>query len=432
MSAPTVNDVLRVFKEIESLSSDQESLVDPVGEAVEDDESLLQVLEVIDLVKFAIFGGPERKEGEGDALSDDGLINPTHLDYLDAESYNRFNQVISEVRECFRSEAVASIDSARELVNRFAGLPVRFNVFEALALQQSEAAYQSMLAWLLTPGESHGVGDSFFRYFLALIGISDRGRIFEFNRPLSAVVMEEVSWDVPTDEDFAPLGAGAMSAKSYRLRVDILVILPGTVIPIELKVKATESLYRFRKMKWNQTALYAEMFRSMLQAKKEGNIALSEVKDVANSLTGWSRSLRQVLDSTPSPSVSEAYLNQGNARILPVLIHPRNSCVVRSQRIGEREGEHGWPVRHVRWLDVQYVVERLIQEQDFEGPQRNILQSFRSTILGSAAEDSLLQVVEDLRLRVSDRRLIERFPVEYTLRLEEANNAINCVDECSR
>ena len=42
----------------------------------------------------------------------------------------------------------------------------RFNIFRVLRAAKHEIRHSNMLAWLLTPDESHGLGDRFFRRWL--------------------------------------------------------------------------------------------------------------------------------------------------------------------------------------------------------------------------------------------------------------------------
>jgi hypothetical protein len=43
----------------------------------------------------------------------------------------------------------------------------RFNVFDVLGRPRLEQAHSNFLAWLLNPGEAHGLGDKFLRQFMA-------------------------------------------------------------------------------------------------------------------------------------------------------------------------------------------------------------------------------------------------------------------------
>ena len=45
----------------------------------------------------------------------------------------------------------------------------RFNIFRVLRAAHHEIRHSNMLAWLLTPDESHGLGDRFFRRWLMQI-----------------------------------------------------------------------------------------------------------------------------------------------------------------------------------------------------------------------------------------------------------------------
>ena len=42
----------------------------------------------------------------------------------------------------------------------------RFNVFDVLRYSEYEIRHSNVLAWLLKPGETHGLGDKFLRRFL--------------------------------------------------------------------------------------------------------------------------------------------------------------------------------------------------------------------------------------------------------------------------
>ncbi|MEE9293848.1 MAG: PD-(D/E)XK nuclease family protein [Phycisphaerae bacterium] len=43
----------------------------------------------------------------------------------------------------------------------------RFNLFGVLKIEKAEIRHSNVLAWLLTPGETHGLGDTFLRRFLS-------------------------------------------------------------------------------------------------------------------------------------------------------------------------------------------------------------------------------------------------------------------------
>src|SRR5687768_4176985 len=50
----------------------------------------------------------------------------------------------------------------------------RFNIFRVLRCEHGEIRHSNMLAWLLKPDESHGLGDSFLRRWLVRV-VQDSG-----------------------------------------------------------------------------------------------------------------------------------------------------------------------------------------------------------------------------------------------------------------
>ncbi len=51
----------------------------------------------------------------------------------------------------------------------------RFNLFNVLKIDRAEIRHSNVLAWLLTPGESHGLGDVFLRRFLSRLLMENDG-----------------------------------------------------------------------------------------------------------------------------------------------------------------------------------------------------------------------------------------------------------------
>lgn len=45
----------------------------------------------------------------------------------------------------------------------------QFNIFRVLGIEDAEIRHSNMLAWLFTPGESHGLGDRFLKQYLMLV-----------------------------------------------------------------------------------------------------------------------------------------------------------------------------------------------------------------------------------------------------------------------
>ncbi len=345
----------------------------------------------------------------------------------------RVHDVVRRARTCYRTQTLASLETAEELVQRFAGLPVRFDILSTLRVETSESIYRDVLAWLLRPDETHGLGDQFLRRFLARLGISGRGVIFDFTRQVPAATLRELSWTIPASEDFALINestVGGSARHQRRLRVDLLVLIPGTIIPIELKVHASESEYRFRDRLWHQAALYGRMFELMLSSLRDASRPKPNLLERTED--GWRSALQEMLASQEVLRQHKQFLQGGDARVVPVLVHPRKCCLTAEQPIGRRKGEHKRMVRHVRWLDIESMVADLVENADIEAPQHNVLQSFRTAILRFAGESDLVDVLEDLRLRVAQPGLVARFPVEYADHLEDALAQIIEIETCAR
>ena len=77
------------------------------------------------------------------------MPNPTSPD-IDVETERALTQLVMNCPELTELEALLS----------------RFNIFRVLRAAHHEIRHSNMLAWLLTPDESHGLGDRFFRRWL--------------------------------------------------------------------------------------------------------------------------------------------------------------------------------------------------------------------------------------------------------------------------
>lgn len=116
----------------------------------------------------------------------------------------------------------------------------RFNALRVLGVQQGELRHSNVLAWLLTPDESHGLGDRFLRRWLLKV-------IYESDIPHSAV---------PTLVRVAAQPFSLIRVTREWRSIDVLVELElpdkqRWVVAIENKVKAKESpkqLERYRKL----------------------------------------------------------------------------------------------------------------------------------------------------------------------------------------
>ena len=66
----------------------------------------------------------------------------------------------------------------------------RFNVFKVLRYAEFEIRHSNVLAWLLTPGETHGLGDKFLRRFME--SLAPRPRILKSDFAMEPVKVKEV------------------------------------------------------------------------------------------------------------------------------------------------------------------------------------------------------------------------------------------------
>lgn len=66
----------------------------------------------------------------------------------------------------------------------------RFNVFKVLRYAEYEIRHSNVLAWLLTPGETHGLGDKFLRRFME--SLAPRPRILKSDFAMEPVKVKEV------------------------------------------------------------------------------------------------------------------------------------------------------------------------------------------------------------------------------------------------
>ncbi len=79
----------------------------------------------------------------------------------------------SKVNIRMQMNLMVSDPDFRELQN-FMG---RFNIFRVLGVEQMEIRHSNMLAWLLTPGESHGLGDNFLKSYLMSVSNHAENRL---------------------------------------------------------------------------------------------------------------------------------------------------------------------------------------------------------------------------------------------------------------
>jgi hypothetical protein len=128
----------------------------------------------------------------------------------------------------------ALLAEAAATLARFDGLPVCANLLSVTGQDHLELAHSAVLAWLLQPDESHGLGDAMLRQLLAR---SRAGIPLALqDAPLVARVTREL-----------PLDSG---------RLDIAGILPNAVFFIEVKVDDVEHSLAWRNSTGGQSLIY--------------------------------------------------------------------------------------------------------------------------------------------------------------------------------
>jgi len=111
----------------------------------------------------------------------------------------------------------------------------QFNLFRVLKIEKAEIRHSHMLAWLLTPGESHGLGSLFLRRFL------------------SRLLMENENVEVsltPAKVELMPLDDVEVLREWHNIDILVHSATGNWSLIIENKVKARESptqLERYRK-----------------------------------------------------------------------------------------------------------------------------------------------------------------------------------------
>lgn len=144
------------------------------------------------------------------------------------------------------------------------------NIFEILQVEKTEIRHSNILAWLLNPKESHGLGDSFLRSLIkqVIIGLIDRDNDEKEYCTIDSIKHSGISNNILDDSDWW------LAADFYKVMVerehehiDIIITGKGRIsgedksgkdgfmIAIENKVKSPEQSKKNQKM---QTEIYFE------------------------------------------------------------------------------------------------------------------------------------------------------------------------------
>jgi hypothetical protein len=140
----------------------------------------------------------------------------------------------------------------------------RFNIFDALQIARVEIRHSNFLAWLLDPGESHGLGSLFLR----------------------AVLMNLLRECPPSRRPFSPLQLDGEELQGVEIRrewrnIDLLIICqhPSMVIAIENKIDSGEhsgQLSRYREVVAQEFPQVPESQRLLVYLTRDGDEASQE------------------------------------------------------------------------------------------------------------------------------------------------------------
>lgn len=135
----------------------------------------------------------------------------------------------------------------------------RFNIFDALGVVNAELRHSNFLAWLLDPGESHGLGGLFLR----------------------AVLMDLLRQTPPNQRLFSPIKLDGGELRGIEIRrewrnIDLLITCddPSFVIAIENKIRSSEhsdQLARYQQIVHESSELSNYERKQFVYLTKEGD-----------------------------------------------------------------------------------------------------------------------------------------------------------------
>jgi len=144
-----------------------------------------------------------------------------------------------------------------------------FNLFDVLRAANNELRHSNVLAWLMTPGESHGFGDQFLRRFLSRCLLANQERSLA-DVPMSAA-----------DVELADLSGSRILRERHH--IDLLVVVPSPhdwVFIIENKVHSSESKGQLRRYSAAAAEEFPDSSRVGIFLTLDGQEASSEGKQL--------------------------------------------------------------------------------------------------------------------------------------------------------
>jgi Trp operon repressor len=115
-------------------------------------------------------------------------VTDTTVSDIDIETERALTRLVMDCPELTALEALLS----------------RFNIFRVLRAARHEIRHSNMLAWLLTPDESHGLGDRFLRRWLMRVvhnADEDTRRDLDLPSPIEIDALDLESVEVAREHD---------------------------------------------------------------------------------------------------------------------------------------------------------------------------------------------------------------------------------------
>ncbi len=167
----------------------------------------------------------------------------------------------------------------------------KFNLFTTLRLHDREIIHSRMLAWLLSPDESHDLGDLFLRRWLMRVLHNFRGG--SANRP-SVIQVEVAKWrEVEVFTEWKPRGS--------KDRLDVLVNLyteegQSWQIAIEMKVRSVQAKGQLAKYEQALKKDYPDRdHRILLFLTRDGELADEQTDFVSVDFHHLKEALEEIL-----------------------------------------------------------------------------------------------------------------------------------------
>ena len=312
---------------------------------------------------------------------------------------------------------------ATSLLSRFAGFPRRVYALRVWGIDRQESSAQAVLSWLLTPTEDHGLGDLFARHFLARIGLTLRGRVFDLRSKLPIGVIKEFQWEMPPGslsrgtaadrEENESLSDYEMPEPDKYLRVDILMSVADALVPIEVKWDADEWVYFLtvggaHREPMFQAQLYGRVLDLAVAAHRRRaqhtRPVSTSILPSANpgSLLDFYGPVRAALTKRLGREEASQWLACG--RVVGVLVGAKRSSVLRygpTDQPARGSSDAGPGVRTLNWFDIAEIAQELLTSDSMPPDTADILHNLREAIYRHFGREELARAVRSLRLRLA-------------------------------